>query len=171
VKKPVKRIQIKKLRDLGSLLDHSAVQPCPNTGCWLWMGASGGSRGGYGIITVDGRGRYAHRFSWEITNGPIPAGMFVCHRCNVPCCVNPDHLFLGTSADNMRHMVECGRGTTGERSYWAKLKTTEVIQIKRLLAEGQGQQAIADRFGVKQATISDIGRGRRWGHLDAIRAD
>ena len=77
--------------------------------CWLWEGCI--DRRGYGRI---GRER-AHRRMWQSCHGPIPAGMFVCHTCDNPPCVRPDHLFLGTHTDNMRDMVSKGRGRTQRR--------------------------------------------------------
>ncbi len=86
------------------------VAKADGDGCWLWTGAIG-KRWGYGTIKSGVRTRSAHRVAWELTNGPIPAGLCVCHRCDTPACVRPTHLFLGTAADNMRDMYTKGRKT------------------------------------------------------------
>ena len=85
--------------------------PEPNTGCWLWMDCA--HEFGYGLLKIGGRKGpvvRAHRYAWELHNGPIPRGLFVCHRCDNPPCCNPAHLFLGTNADNVRDMRRKGRG-------------------------------------------------------------
>jgi hypothetical protein len=87
------------------------VSPEPNSGCWLWEGAQ--NNVGYGKIGLgggDGGSGLVHRLLWEQANGPIPAGMFVLHRCDVRACCNVDHLFLGTPLDNMQDMHAKGRG-------------------------------------------------------------
>lgn len=83
------------------------VATVPEAGCWLWMG--GAYPSGYGRMTSGGKNRRAHRGVWELVNGPIPEGLAVCHKCDTPLCVNPDHLFLGSQAANVRDMAAKGR--------------------------------------------------------------
>jgi hypothetical protein len=101
----------------GSRIDYGdpfeRYIPEPNTGCWLWIGSSFGP-GKYGQMYRRGEGGRvrmigAHRAFWERENGPVPVGMYVCHRCDTPPCVNTSHLFLGTARDNNRDMVAKGR--------------------------------------------------------------
>lgn len=77
------------------------------SGCWLW--AAGKNNQGYGVCFLDGRRTYVHRLSWELHRGPIPSGLYVCHTCDTPLCLNPDHLFLGTQRDNMADASAKGR--------------------------------------------------------------
>lgn len=81
--------------------------PEPNTGCLLWLGFV--NENGYGMLYVAGRNRLAHRTLFALSNGPIPDDICVLHRCDTPICVNPEHLFLGTQADNVRDKVRKGR--------------------------------------------------------------
>lgn len=94
---------------------HDSYVMVPESGCWLWIKAI--RRPGYGAMTVNRRCTTAHRFSYENLVGPIPPGMFVCHKCDVRCCVRPDHLFVGTREDNGRDMKLKGRGRKAASCY------------------------------------------------------
>lgn len=87
----------------------SMVDPVPIAGCWLWSGCVNHTRGGYGIAEINHRPRRVHRVAFELFKGPIPPGMFVLHKCDVTCCVNPSHLYAGTNRDNMLDMRARGR--------------------------------------------------------------
>ena len=82
--------------------------PEPNSGCWLWFGALDGYKK-YGCFRVGKKNLRAHRVSWELYRGSIPKGMQVLHKCDVPPCVNPDHLWIGTQRDNVNDMIRKGR--------------------------------------------------------------
>ena len=150
-----------------NLIDRVTVD---DNGCWIWQGAiknTGGKSLPYGWITFRKKQMNAHRAAWIVNFGEIPSGMLVCHKCDVPLCVNPQHLFLGTQADNIRDMWMKGRhpgpahGIVGSRS--AKLKLDDVYKIRELLSTGKTQRDIAFEFGVTQSTISLINSGKNWG--------
>lgn len=137
--------------------------PEPNSGCWIWLGATDGR---YGQISVADRLVKAHRRSYECFRGPIPAGLMVCHKCDVPMCVNPDHLFIGTHHENMEDMTQKGRrwnlpSSFGEKNGSAKLRREDVASI-RALKGAETQEDIARRFGVTRSAISLIHRGKIW---------
>ncbi len=86
---------------------HNSYEVITETGCWLWTGWCGSQ--GYGGLMVKNEAVRAHRLSWELHYGPIPKGLYVCHKCDVKSCVNPDHLFLGTHKDNIQDAIKKGR--------------------------------------------------------------
>ena len=137
-------------------------------GCWIWTGTI--QSGGYGNVGVHGRNLRAHRLAYELTYGPIPPGMCVCHRCDVRSCVNPDHLFLGTKADNTHDMVRKGRHVAislpGSNNPSSVLTDDDVREIRRRVrVDGVSRTQIAKEFGVSQPLISQIVIGRAWKHL------
>lgn len=131
-----------------------------SSGCWEWTGCRD-SRG-YGRFYVR-RGESSeltHRVSWRIHNGPISPEALVCHRCDNPPCVRPDHLFVGTQADNMKDAAQ------KERVGPTVLRPADVRGILDLGAIGMAQRKIADEFGVTQATVWHILRGKTWKHIE-----
>lgn len=135
------------------------------SGCWIWT--AGTRPNGKGVPYPrhhcdNGKSIGAHRFSYALVNGAIPDGAYVCHKCDTPLCVNPDHLFIGTHDDNMRDMVQKGRSYTGRgenKKGLAKLTDQQAEQIRTMKAP---QSAIAKLFGVSQKTISRIIRGESY---------
>jgi hypothetical protein len=142
--------------------------PEPNTGCWLWFGAS--SSHGYGNFSLHGRATRANRASWLIYNGELPPSTFVCHRCDFPACVNPEHLFLGTSADNVHDCVAKGRhySARGEAHSQAKLTDEDARSI---LTDPRSHSAVAAAFGISSSIVSQIKAGRRWRHATGGATD
>jgi hypothetical protein len=115
-----------------------------------------------------GRGRpygLAYRVAWELTRGPIPTGMYVCHHCDVPLCVNPDHLFVGTHADNTADMMTKNRQAKGVRQGSAKLTDDAVREIRACWLTMASQPELAREFGVTQAVIWAIVNRRTWRHV------
>jgi hypothetical protein len=127
------------------------------SGCWEWVAAV---RSRYGVIVVgSSRTAKAHRVSWEIHRGPIPAGLKVLHVCDNPPCVNPDHLFLGTQADNLRDMVQKGRARGNPIGPVGRFTDEQVNQIRseyRRNSRETGTRALAKRYGVSHAMIWKI---------------
>lgn len=142
------------------------------TGCLPWIGCIAKRSGNGRIGSGNGRrGRtlLAHRVAWELANGPIPDGLCVCHRCDNPACVNVDHLFLGTQADNMADMVSKGRNCKGENHGAARLTEDIVLSIRRRHLSGEATvRELAAECGVHQHHIRDIVNGECWKHLDPI---
>lgn len=164
-------------RDSRSLSDRFWAKVVKFDSCWIWRGIWSNH---YGHIKLNGKDVAAHRLSYELTNGPIPEGMFVCHTCDNRSCVRPDHLFLGTPRDNIQDASRKGRLPTGERSYArlrpelvkrgithykARLTEGDVRHIRDRYAAGASQKALARTYRVTQANISAIVQGKTWRHL------
>lgn len=134
-----------------------------DTGCWLWQGAVGSD--GYGRVRRRGVTYSAHRFSYELFKGPIPEGLCVMHRCDVPRCVNPTHLVLGTKADNSRDMLRKGR----DGHPVPKLSYEQVLEVRAMLAQGATKAAVCERFGICRSTVQDIEAGATWGRDGSLQ--
>lgn len=135
--------------------------------CWEWRGSR--TSQGYGGLQWK-PWVAAHRFTYELVNGPIPDGLFVCHSCNNTACLNPKHLWLGTATDCARDKVIKGRhprkGPQGERHASAKVTEDDVINMRRLYSTGEaGTWKLGKRFGITQQSVQAIVSGRHWKHV------
>lgn len=149
------------------IIDYS--EPVTESGCWIWTKSLDGR--GYGQLCSFGKLGRAHRISYQLFVGEIPPRMFVCHRCDTPACVNPSHLWLGTSKDNARDACSKGRARggsmKGETHPFAKLNDDDVISIRRNHAEGVASyEALAAEHGVSKGAIAFIVRRRTWRHVN-----
>ncbi len=140
--------------DFDRLIDQS-------DGCWIWKGPL--REDGYGEFFIAGRRFRAHRYSFERQYGPIPLGLFVCHRCDNPSCVNPDHLFAGTQRENMQDMAAKGRhggpDLRGEAHPMARI-TREVAQAIRV--DLRPAKDVSAQYGVSKSLVWAIRSGRLW---------
>lgn len=137
-------------------------------GCWLWTGYRCEPKKIYGLTScnLDGKKKkiLAHRLSYRLWKGEIPEGLFVLHSCDTPLCINPGHLHLGTSLDNMNEMKQRGRGrkVMGEKNHKSKLKEHEVLEIRKLYSVGLTQRNLAKKYGVAWSTIHYILIRKTW---------
>lgn len=141
-------------------------------GCWLWLGVR--NYRGYGQVTHKQQKFMAHRVAWSFVNGPIHDGLIICHHCDNPQCVRPDHLFAGTYRDNMLDAMQKGRlkppppssGTfRGERNSFSKLTEASVREIRQRAGAGETPVSLASAFGVGTTTIKQVVRRRSWTHI------
>lgn len=168
---------------------ESHIHHEPNTGCWLWSGAHS-AKSGYGCFRVRWGGKpssqSAHRVAWALANGTVPPkGLFVCHKCDTPACVNPDHLWLGTPKQNTADMMSKGRRVPpktsnrlrgdahpsraqpeklvrGEGHHFSKVTAADVLVIRASTEKGV---VLAKRYGMTPSALSRIRRGLVWGHV------
>jgi hypothetical protein len=151
--------------------------------CWIWQDKL--DKDGYGKIWIRGRNERAHRFIYEQTYGPLPPDHFACHTCDVPYCVNPEHLFAGTQLDNVHDAIAKGRWnyekrdsakyTRGAANKMTKLTEEQVREIRRVYKPRRpGRRAqseinenptfveLAQRYGVTKGAISGAVKGLTW---------
>ena len=141
--------------------------PADEFGCWEWTASR--NKDGYGHFGLNGKIQTAHRVAWQFANGPIPKGegahgTCVLHKCDNPACVRPDHLFLGSNADNVRDRDEKGRRVPpkGETHSSAKLTIADIYAIR---SDPRLQREIAAEYGVSKAHVGRIKTRRSWAHL------
>jgi hypothetical protein len=132
-------------------------------GCWNWTGAK---RHGYGAIRVDGKTLGAHAVAFMVYRGPIKKREHVCHRCDNPACINPDHLFTGSPADNVADKVAKGRQSRQKGVDAARVKLTEADVRDIRDATGIPLREIGRRFGVSHVQVLRIRSGQSWSHLN-----
>ena len=152
--------------NLKCISDHWAVQPEPNSGCWLWNGST--HPRGYGQLSFGHRVTKAHRLAWELKNGPLPAGKMALHRCNVRCCVNPDHIYPGTAADNTADMMRAGRGHSMPGAIHPKTHLTEqdVLRIRKdYWEDGVSRKMLRETYQLSRGGLDAIIYRKSWKHI------
>ena len=147
------------------------------SGCWIWQGAK--NKSGYGTMTVEKKTVFAHRYSYQYHIGEIPEKLFVCHKCDNPSCINPEHLFLGDNYINILDASIKNRLATGSKNGahthkekvrkgsmigTAKLTENQVLEI-RSMYKIIPQKQLAKNYGVSRGTIQNIHEGRNWKHV------
>lgn len=166
---------------------HTRYAVCEETGCWNWK--QGFFTNGRPRFAVRKLARQAHRVAYQMLVGPIPDGLLVCHKCDNPPCVNPDHLFLGTHLENMADMAAKNRRSRGEAHAarmraaaatraagpvpmrhgqdheWAHLTEESVLAIRRRFASGESKPALSKHYGVTESHVWRIVTRRSWAHL------
>lgn len=141
----------------------------PNGDCWLWQGPK--DRDGYGRTSAGGRRTGAHRASWEAANErPVPPELVVRHSCHTPACVNPEHLLIGTPADNVADSIIAGRFQRGERNGRSVLRGGDAGEVRQMADRGIPKAAIARLYGVHPTTVRDIVKRKIWKHTESAEA-
>lgn len=147
------------------------IERITESGCWLWthgLSSQKVAKDSYGVFRLTKeKGEKAHRAAWMLFKGEIPDGMLVCHRCDIPSCVNPAHLFLGTNAENMADMKAKGRakGRKGESHPSAKLNEEKVVAMRKLFEAGMTSYELAPIFGVSKSLVHVVVSRQNWKHV------
>lgn len=143
---------------------HGNYEIITETGCWIWLLSP--TFYGYGVFCINNIRHRAHRYSWFMHYGEIPNGMMVCHSCDIPACVNPSHLFLGSQRENILDMISKGRqrpsNIRGIKAYNAKLTDEKVLEI---IKSKEKPIFFAEKFGISKTLVYRIRSGVAWEHL------
>lgn len=163
-----KPIQSTDLENVKEKIQRSIVID-QTSGCWLWQKAK--EAFGYGVIRADNKRYLAHRLSYKVYNGKLDDKLLVLHKCDVPACINPDHLYMGTYKNNMEDCVRRGRFASRDRKPNAKLKSTDIQTIKNLyFAEKLTHKEIAHVYKVSIRLIGDVVNEKRWSNKCQVQA-
>lgn len=140
--------------------------PEPNSGCWLWLGRV--NQWGYGLIKINKRGQRAHRESYRHFVGQIEPGLFVCHKCDVPSCVNPAHLYAGTPAQNSADMMRRGRTPKTRKGSTRVHLPMSVAEARKAVIQAANlpPHVIAVAFGMEDRMVRRIKRNETWVHVE-----
>ncbi len=153
-----------KIKHLSSIFFKRIIKPSNENDCWSWKGRP--HNGGYAVMVYgsDHKQIGAHRVSWMIHKGEIPKGLFILHKCDNPICTNPEHLFLGTTKDNVQDMHKKGRANPkrNEAHHNAKLTQEKVKKIKKLLDLGVTMSRISNDFKISYGSLAAIKKGITW---------
>lgn len=144
---------------------NGPIHPVLGTPCWDWQGCTDPM--GYGRIHIGSGGQSftTHRVAYELTYGPIPEGLIVCHHCDRPRCCNPAHHFLGSHSDNTADMVAKNRHSHGANHPGAKLTETQVIEARQLYAQGVRAAHLAKKYNVADGTMREALHHETWKHI------
>lgn len=156
-----------KKKDIDRFMSY--VMPEPNTGCWFWTGAViGKGRKAHGVSYANGKRILAHRLSFIIHKDQIPEGLIICHHCDNPRCVNPDHLYAGTDQQNAMDKVRRGRNRNPVGEKHGRAVYTEDIVTKALEMRLQGHTNvfIAKTLSIHERAITDFAAKKSWAHID-----
>lgn len=147
--------------------DHWILDPV--RGCHIWQRAGAKSKPFYGKLSVNGKLKLAHRYAWERKNGLMPAHLQACHSCDNPPCVNEAHIFPGTDQENKQDALRKGRGRRGvhkgEANAKAKLTAHDVKVIRRRVARGETQTAVAADYNLHKTNVQCICSKKTWRHV------
>lgn len=136
------------------------------SGCWEWTRAKDAR--GYGMFSYQGKDKRAHRVSFQAFKGPISTGLVICHSCDNPSCINPNHLRAGTMKENMADREARGRrDVRGEQIGTAKLTEKDVLEIR---ASDLSLVALADKYGIDKSNVWLVRAGKSWKHLNTAEA-